>query len=166
VERPSAAGEPPFRGPFQLALRRRIVPAFLVADRSTATWPGGSCWTAAPCTVMVFVWSNFVDGEPQFTRLTRSALNDITLTDLLSAVLPTLALLFGLRGNQMPIPVEAHFSAGSANSLKRRSAPPAPPTVRPGRVCHKLRRGAPGSTDGVHNISDGSRCRRVEARGG
>jgi hypothetical protein len=77
--------------------------------------------------VMVFVWSNFVDGEPHFTRLTRSALNDITLTDLLSAVLPTLALLFGLRGNQMPIPVEAHFSAGSAKFAQAALSTPSTP---------------------------------------
>ncbi len=33
------------------------------------------CQFAKPCTAMVFVWSNFLDGEPHFT-LTQVALND------------------------------------------------------------------------------------------
>ena len=42
---------------------------------------------AAPCTAMVFVWSNLTDGEPNFT-LTQVALND---TIMVFAFAPTLA---------------------------------------------------------------------------
>jgi ACR3 family arsenite transporter len=47
---------------------------------------------AAPCTAMVFVWSNLVDGEPHFT-LSQVALND---TIMVVAFAPIVALLLGL----------------------------------------------------------------------
>ncbi len=47
---------------------------------------------AAPCTAMVFVWSNLSDGEPDFT-LTQVALNDAIM---LFAFAPIVGLLLGL----------------------------------------------------------------------
>ena len=47
---------------------------------------------AAPCTAMVFVWSNLSDGEPDFT-LTQVALND---TIMVFAFAPIVGLLLGL----------------------------------------------------------------------
>ena len=47
---------------------------------------------AAPCTAMVFVWSNLVDGEPHFT-LSQVALND---TIMVVAFAPIVGLLLGL----------------------------------------------------------------------
>src|SRR5881275_2484082 len=47
---------------------------------------------AAPCTAMVFVWSNLVEGEPHFT-LSQVALND---TIMVVAFAPIVGLLLGL----------------------------------------------------------------------
>jgi ACR3 family arsenite transporter len=53
---------------------------------------------AAPCTAMVFVWSNLVEGEPHFT-LSQVALND---TIMLFAFAPLVALLLGLSAITVP----------------------------------------------------------------
>jgi arsenite transporter len=53
---------------------------------------------AAPCTAMVFVWSNLVDGEPHFT-LSQVALND---TIMVFAFAPLVALLLGLSSIAVP----------------------------------------------------------------
>jgi arsenite transporter len=53
---------------------------------------------AAPCTAMVFVWSNLTDGEPNFT-LTQVALND---TIMIFAFAPIVALLLGLSSITVP----------------------------------------------------------------
>lgn len=53
---------------------------------------------AAPCTAMVFVWSNLCRGEPHFT-LTQVALND---TIMLVAFAPIVALLLGLSAITVP----------------------------------------------------------------
>nr|WP_294501185.1 ACR3 family arsenite efflux transporter [uncultured Rhodopila sp.] len=53
---------------------------------------------AAPCTAMVFVWSNLVDGEPHFT-LSQVALND---TIMIFAFAPIVALLLGLSSIIVP----------------------------------------------------------------
>ena len=47
---------------------------------------------AAPCTAMVFVWSNLVDGEPHFT-LSQVALNDAIM---IVAFAPLVGLLLGI----------------------------------------------------------------------
>jgi ACR3 family arsenite transporter len=47
---------------------------------------------AAPCTAMVFVWSNLCDGDPQFT-LSQVALNDAIMV---FAFAPIVALLLGI----------------------------------------------------------------------
>jgi ACR3 family arsenite transporter len=53
---------------------------------------------AAPCTAMVFVWSNLVQGEPHFT-LSQVALND---TIMVFAFAPIVALLLGLSSIVVP----------------------------------------------------------------
>ena len=53
---------------------------------------------AAPCTAMVFVWSNLVEGEPHFT-LSQVALND---TIMVFAFAPLVALLLGLSSIIVP----------------------------------------------------------------
>ncbi|WP_088343267.1 MULTISPECIES: ACR3 family arsenite efflux transporter [Rhodomicrobium] len=53
---------------------------------------------AAPCTAMVFVWSNLSDGEPHFT-LSQVALNDVIMV---FAFAPVVALLLGLSAITVP----------------------------------------------------------------
>jgi ACR3 family arsenite transporter len=53
---------------------------------------------AAPCTAMVFVWSNLVEGEPHFT-LSQVALNDAIM---IVAFAPLVALLLGLSAITVP----------------------------------------------------------------
>jgi arsenite transporter len=53
---------------------------------------------AAPCTAMVFVWSNLVEGEPNFT-LSQVALND---TIMIVAFAPLVGLLLGLSSIRVP----------------------------------------------------------------
>jgi ACR3 family arsenite transporter len=53
---------------------------------------------AAPCTAMVFVWSNLVEGEPHFT-LSQVALND---TIMVVAFAPIVGLLLGLSSISVP----------------------------------------------------------------
>src|SRR5580704_13363405 len=53
---------------------------------------------AAPCTAMVFVWSNLTAGEPHFT-LSQVALND---TIMVFAFAPIVALLLGLSSITVP----------------------------------------------------------------
>ncbi|PAL20649.1 ACR3 family arsenite efflux transporter [Sphingopyxis sp. GW247-27LB] len=53
---------------------------------------------AAPCTAMVFVWSNLCDGEPNYT-LSQVALNDIIMV---FAFAPLVALLLGVASITVP----------------------------------------------------------------
>ncbi|WP_370153856.1 ACR3 family arsenite efflux transporter [Ferrovibrio sp.] len=53
---------------------------------------------AAPCTAMVFVWSNLADGEPHFT-LSQVALNDAIMV---VAFAPVVGLLLGLSAITVP----------------------------------------------------------------
>ncbi|MDA8230478.1 MAG: ACR3 family arsenite efflux transporter [Magnetospirillum sp.] len=53
---------------------------------------------AAPCTAMVFVWSNLSDGEPHFT-LSQVALNDVIMV---FAFAPIVGLLLGLSSITVP----------------------------------------------------------------
>ena len=53
---------------------------------------------AAPCTAMVFVWSNLLDGEPNFT-LSQVALNDLIMV---VAFAPLVGLLLGLSSITVP----------------------------------------------------------------
>lgn len=53
---------------------------------------------AAPCTAMVFVWSNLCDGEPGYT-LSQVALNDVLMVFLFA---PLVALLLGVASITVP----------------------------------------------------------------
>jgi ACR3 family arsenite transporter len=53
---------------------------------------------AAPCTAMVFVWSNLSDGEPHFT-LSQVALNDVIM---MFAFAPLVGLLLGMSAISVP----------------------------------------------------------------
>jgi ACR3 family arsenite transporter len=83
--------------PFSMALLGWIFIAhlfrpYLPAEQADGYIAGLILLSAAPCTAMVFVWSNLVDGEPHFT-LSQVALND---TIMVFAFAPLVALLLGL----------------------------------------------------------------------
>ncbi|WP_428679921.1 ACR3 family arsenite efflux transporter [Reyranella sp.] len=71
---------------------------WLPADQIESYIAGLILLAAAPCTAMVFVWSNLSDGEPDFT-LTQVALND---TIMLVAFAPIVGLLLGLSAIIVP----------------------------------------------------------------
>jgi arsenite transporter len=70
----------------------------LPADQIDSYIAGLILLAAAPCTAMVFVWSNLSDGEPDFT-LTQVALND---TIMVFAFAPIVGLLLGLSAITVP----------------------------------------------------------------
>src|SRR4051794_30416800 len=89
--------------PFSMALLAWIFIAhvfrpFLPADQIAGYTAGLILLAAAPCTAMVFVWSNLVDGEPHFT-LSQVALND---TIMVVAFAPIVGLLLGLSSITVP----------------------------------------------------------------
>jgi ACR3 family arsenite transporter len=71
---------------------------FLPAAQIDSYIAGLILLAAAPCTAMVFVWSNLVDGEPHFT-LSQVALND---TIMVVAFAPIVGLLLGLSAITVP----------------------------------------------------------------
>lgn len=116
---------------------RYLFADWLSAEQVDSYIAGLILLAAAPCTAMVFVWSNLCDGEPHFT-LSQVAVNDAIMdTRLLaalqwlsplslSALLLTLILLFGFQGQQIlaqllvigvlavPIIIQVYFNAGLA----------------------------------------------------
>ena len=70
----------------------------LPADQIDSYIAGLIILAAAPCTAMVFVWSNLTKGEPHFT-LTQVALND---SIMIVAFAPIVALLLGLSAITVP----------------------------------------------------------------
>jgi arsenite transporter len=89
--------------PFSMALLGWIFIAhlfrpYLPAGQIEGYIAGLILLAAAPCTAMVFVWSNLVDGEPHFT-LSQVALND---TIMVFAFAPLVALLLGLSSITVP----------------------------------------------------------------
>ena len=70
----------------------------LPADQIDAYIAGLILLAAAPCTAMVFVWSNLCDGEPHFT-LSQVALNDLIMV---FAFAPIVGLLLGLSAITVP----------------------------------------------------------------
>ena len=89
--------------PFSMALLAWIFIAhlfrpWLPAEQIASYTAGLILLAAAPCTAMVFVWSNLVDGEPHFT-LSQVALND---TIMVFAFAPIVALLLGLSSISVP----------------------------------------------------------------
>jgi ACR3 family arsenite transporter len=71
---------------------------WLPADQIDGYIAGLIILAAAPCTAMVFVWSNLTGGEPNFT-LTQVALND---TIMVFAFAPIVGLLLGLSSIVVP----------------------------------------------------------------
>ncbi|MGV1758009.1 ACR3 family arsenite efflux transporter [Rhizobium sp. A22-96] len=71
---------------------------FLPADQIDSYIAGLIILAAAPCTAMVFVWSNLTRGEPHFT-LSQVALNDAIM---IVAFAPIVGLLLGLSAITVP----------------------------------------------------------------
>ncbi len=71
---------------------------FLPADQIDSYIAGLIILAAAPCTAMVFVWSNLTRGEPHFT-LSQVALND---SIMVVAFAPLVGLLLGLSSITVP----------------------------------------------------------------
>jgi ACR3 family arsenite transporter len=71
---------------------------YLPADQINSYIAGLILLAAAPCTAMVFVWSNLSKGEPHFT-LSQVALND---TIMVFAFAPIVGLLLGLSAITVP----------------------------------------------------------------
>lgn len=71
---------------------------YLPADQIDGYIAGLILLAAAPCTAMVFVWSNLSDGEPHFT-LSQVALNDVIMV---FAFAPIVGLLLGLSAITVP----------------------------------------------------------------
>jgi arsenite transporter len=71
---------------------------YLPAEQISSYIAGLILLAAAPCTAMVFVWSNLTKGEPHFT-LSQVALND---TIMVFAFAPIVGLLLGLSAITVP----------------------------------------------------------------
>lgn len=89
--------------PFSMALLawifiRQIFAPYLPAEQLDSYVAGLIILAAAPCTAMVFVWSNLSDGEPHFT-LSQVALND---TIMIFAFAPIVGFLLGLSAITVP----------------------------------------------------------------
>jgi ACR3 family arsenite transporter len=89
--------------PFSMALLAWFFIAYLFkpylpADQINSYVAGLIILAAAPCTAMVFVWSNLSDGEPHFT-LSQVALNDLVMV---FAFAPIVGLLLGLSAITVP----------------------------------------------------------------
>lgn len=89
--------------PFSMAALGMFFIAYLFrpllpADQIESYIAGLIILAAAPCTAMVFVWSNLSDGEPHFT-LTQVALNDAIM---IVAFAPIVGLLLGLSSIIVP----------------------------------------------------------------
>jgi ACR3 family arsenite transporter len=89
--------------PFSMALLgwifiRGVFAPWLPAGEIDSYIAGLILLAAAPCTAMVFVWSNLTNGEPNFT-LSQVALND---TIMVVAFAPIVGLLLGLSSITVP----------------------------------------------------------------
>jgi ACR3 family arsenite transporter len=71
---------------------------YLPADQIDSYIAGLILLAAAPCTAMVFVWSNLTKGEPHFT-LSQVAVNDVIM---IVAFAPIVGLLLGLSAITVP----------------------------------------------------------------
>jgi ACR3 family arsenite transporter len=77
---------------------RHLFADWLPAGQHDSYIAGLILLAAAPCTAMVFVWSNLSKGEPNFT-LTQVALNDLIMV---FAFAPIVALLLGVAAIHVP----------------------------------------------------------------
>ncbi len=89
--------------PFSMALLgwifvRHLFSAWLPADQLDSYVAGLILLAAAPCTAMVFVWSQLCKGDPYFT-LSQVALNDAIMV---VAFAPVVGLLLGLSSITVP----------------------------------------------------------------
>ncbi|MGA9853717.1 MAG: ACR3 family arsenite efflux transporter [Gammaproteobacteria bacterium] len=89
--------------PFSMALLgwlfiAHLFTAWLPANQIDSYIAGLILLAAAPCTAMVFVWSNLSHGEPHFT-LSQVALNDLIM---IFAFAPIVGLLLGLASISVP----------------------------------------------------------------
>ena len=89
--------------PFSMALLawlflRHVFAPWLPAGQVDSYIAGLILLAAAPCTAMVFVWSNLCDGEPNFT-LSQVAINDAIMV---VAFAPLVALLLGISAITVP----------------------------------------------------------------
>ena len=89
--------------PFSMALLGAIFigglfAQWLPAEEIHSYMAGLILLAAAPCTAMVFVWSNLCEGEPHFT-LSQVALNDLIMV---FAFAPLVALLLGVASISVP----------------------------------------------------------------
>ncbi len=89
--------------PFSMALLgwifiRNLFADWLPAEQLDSYIAGLILLAAAPCTAMVFVWSNLSNGHPGFT-LSQVALNDIIMV---FAFAPIVALLLGISSIHVP----------------------------------------------------------------
>ena len=89
--------------PFSMALLgwlfiRILFADWLPADQLDSYIAGLIILAAAPCTAMVFVWSNLTNGHPGFT-LSQVALNDVIMV---FAFAPIVALLLGITSISVP----------------------------------------------------------------
>jgi len=89
--------------PFSMALLawlfiRVLFAKWLPADQLDSYIAGLIILATAPCTAMVFVWSNLSNGEPNFT-LSQVALNDIIM---IFAFAPIVGLLLGISAISVP----------------------------------------------------------------
>jgi ACR3 family arsenite transporter len=89
--------------PFSMALLAwlfigNLFAPYLPADQVNSYIAGLIILAAAPCTAMVFVWSNLSDGEPHFT-LSQVAVNDVIM---IFAFAPIVGLLLGLSAITVP----------------------------------------------------------------
>ena len=89
--------------PFSMALLgwlfiRVLFADWLPAEQIDSYIAGLIILAAAPCTAMVFVWSNLTNGHPGFT-LTQVALNDVIMV---FAFAPIVALLLGIASITVP----------------------------------------------------------------
>jgi len=89
--------------PFSMALLAwlfigKLFAPYLPADQISSYIAGLIILAAAPCTAMVFVWSNLSDGEPHFT-LSQVAVNDVIM---IFAFAPIVGLLLGLSAITVP----------------------------------------------------------------
>ncbi|WP_313950741.1 ACR3 family arsenite efflux transporter [Accumulibacter sp.] len=94
--------------PFSMALLgwifiRHVFAPFLPATQIDSYIAGLILLGAAPCTAMVFVWSNLCRGDANFT-LTQVALNDLVMV---FAFAPIVALLLGV--SAIPVPWQTLF---------------------------------------------------------
>ncbi|MDP1594740.1 MAG: ACR3 family arsenite efflux transporter [Gallionella sp.] len=89
--------------PFSMALLgwlfiRHVFADYLPPEQLDSYIAGLILLAAAPCTAMVFVWSNLVKGDPYFT-LSQVALNDVVM---IFAFAPLVGLLLGIASIAVP----------------------------------------------------------------